>query len=78
MQIRIHSIGLVIYLQSLCVVLFYRELFLGEGEPVWSLGCSSGAVLAIEAIGVGPLAGQAVGEAGSPLVVPVLRIAWFG
>jgi hypothetical protein len=55
-----------------------RGAFLGEGESVWTRGCAGGSVFAIEAIGVGPLAGEAVGEAGSPLVVPVLRIAWFG
>ena len=64
--------------QELCVVLFYREPFLGEGELVWTLGCASGTMLAIEAVRVGPLAVQAIGEAGSPLMMPVLRIAWFG
>ncbi len=49
-----------------------------ESESVWASGCAARAVIAVEAVGVDPLARQAVGEAGSPLVVPVLRLAWAG
>ena len=51
---------------------------LSESESVWASGCAVWAVFAVDAVGVDPFACQPVGEAGSPLLVPVLRFARAG
>lgn len=53
---------------------YRRVIQFGENETVCAFIRTGGTARAIDTVGVCPFACQAVGEARSPLVVPVLRL----